>query len=113
MARTRSSIIALGIFLFVHGVSSASDNVPEALSKLSTGRRIAVILNNGDKLIGRLGTVDSGTFVLEPDKQKGAQRVLQFKEVRSVSAKMTTARKWAIAGGIYAVLLVMGLVLGK
>ena len=113
MGRTRSRIIALVLFLLANGVSSAADNVAESLSKLSTGKRIEVILNNGDKLIGHLGTVESGTFVLEPDKRKGTPRVLQFKEVRSVRAKMTTARKWAIAGGIYAVLIVMGLVLGK
>ena len=113
MGRTRSQIIASLLFLLAHGVSSAADTVPESLAKLSTGKRIAVILNNGDQLIGRLGTVESGTFVLEPDTRKGTPRVLQFKEVRSVRAKMTTARKWAIAGAIYAVLLVMGLVLGK
>lgn len=101
------------MFLSTHGVASAADNVPQSLSKLPAGKRIEVILNNGDKLIGHLGTVESGTFVLEPDKRQGTQQVLQFTEVRFVRAKMTTARKWAIAGGIYAGLTVMSLALGK
>ena len=100
--------------LFVlHDVSSASGAVRESLAKWSAGKRIEVILNGGDKMVGRLGAVELDRFVLEPDRRAGTQRVLRFQEVRSVRAKMTTAQKWEIAGGVYAVLLVIGLVLGK
>jgi hypothetical protein len=101
------------MFLMGAGVCNASGDVSESLAKWSPGKRIEVNLNKGDKLIGRLGTVESDRFVLEPDNRKGARHVLRFEEVRSVSAKMTTGRKWAIAGGVYAVLIALGLVLGN
>lgn len=114
MERTYSRTIALALVLLIHGASSAAESVQESLSKLSTGKRIEVILNTGGKLIGHLGAVRSDSFVLEPDKRDGTlQRELQFKDIRSVKTKMTTGRKWAIAGGVYAGLLAMGLVLGK
>lgn len=110
----RTQIVALVMFLFAHGVSLRADNLPEALSKLSPGRRIEVRLNSGDRLIGHLGAVDVDSLVLDPDKPGGSlPRVLPFKDVRSVKPKMTAARKWAIGAGVYGALVVLGLVLGK
>ena len=86
--------------LLAHDVSIAAGNLPESLAKWSAGKRIEVTLNGGDRLIGHLGTVESDRFVLAPDKLGGTQRVLRFEEVRSARGKMTTARKWAIAGGV-------------
>jgi hypothetical protein len=100
------------MFLLAQDVSRAAGNVPESLAKWRTGKRIEVILNTGDKLIGRLGSIDSDRFTLAPDKRKGTARVLQFDEVRAVRSKLTTTQKWAIAGGVYAVFFVMGLVVG-
>ena len=99
------------MLFLLQDVSWAS--VRESLAKWSAGKRIEVILKGGDKLVGRLGAVEFDHFVLEPDRKAGTQRVLRFEEVRSVRTKMTTAQKWEIAGGVYAVLLVIGLVLGK
>jgi hypothetical protein len=51
--------------------------------------------------------------MLKSDKRGGPDRELRFDEIRSAKTKMTTASKWAIAGAVYGVLLVMGLILGK
>ena len=99
--------------LLALGVSGAAANVPESLAKWHPGKRIEVRLNSGAKLIGHLGTVESDRFVLAPDKLGGTQRVLRFDEVRSVRAKMTTTRKWVIAGLVFlAYDIGTGLILG-
>lgn len=100
------------MFLMGTGVCNAVGDVSKSLAKWSAGKRIEVSLTKGDKLIGRLGAVESDSFVLEPDNRKGTRQVIRFEEVRSVSSKMTTGRKWAIAGGVYAVLVAIGLVVG-
>jgi hypothetical protein len=113
MTRSLKGIFALVIVLFVHGVCLASGDVPASLSKWSTGKRIEVTLKTDEKVVGHLGAVDADGFVLEPDKRMGAKRVFQFTDVRSVRGKMTTARKWAIAGGVYGAVTIVSLVLGK
>ena len=67
-----------------------------------------VTLNSGEKLVGRLGAVQSDQFVLQPDKRSRAQRTLRFDDVSKVSKKMTVATKWTIAGAIYGGLVLMG-----
>lgn len=89
------------MFLMAMAVPSVAGNVPESLAKWSAGKRIQVTLNSGVKLVGHLGAVEPDRFVLAPDKLGGMQRVLRFDEVRSVKAKMTTTRKWAIAGLVF------------
>lgn len=100
------------MFFLAHAVGQARDSVSVSLAKWRAGQRIEVSLNDGGKLIGHLGAIESDRFVLEPDKHSGAQRTLRFDEVRAVSKKMTATKKWAIAGAIYGVLVIMGLILG-
>jgi hypothetical protein len=88
------------VFLAI-GAAGVAGNVPKSLAKWSAGKRIQVTLNSGGKLVGHLGTVESDRFVLAPDKLGGTQRVLRFDEVRSVRGKMTTTRKWVIAGLVF------------
>ena len=94
------------------GAETASQ-VQQSVHKWKPGQRIEVTLTTGDKLVGRLGAVQSDGFALEPDRGKGANRELRFDTVRSIHTKMTRGKKWAIAGGVYAGLVVMGLIVGK
>ena len=93
--------------------SYASDSAQDSISKLAPGRRIEVLLNTQEKVVGRLGVVQPDRFILKPEKRGGADRELRFDEDRSVKTKMTTARKWTIAGGVYGALVVLGLILGN
>jgi hypothetical protein len=92
---------------------SAAPNVQEQVEKWSQGRRLAVVLRTGDKVVGRLGSVQKEGFGLVSEKRGHAERFFRFDEVQSVKTKMTTATKWGIAGAIYAPFMVMGLILGK
>ncbi len=107
---TRRSI---AILLVLCSILSAADTVRESVAKWKQNRRIEVVLNTGDNLIGRLGPVQPDRFLLKLEKRGAGERELNFDEVRSAKTKMTTARKWAIAAEVYAVLLVVGLILGK
>lgn len=91
----------------------ASDTAQTSISKLTPGRRIEVVLNTDEKVVGRLGVVQPDRFVLKSEKRGGADREFRFDEARSVKTKMTTARKWTIAGAIYGALVVMGLIVGN
>jgi Arc/MetJ-type ribon-helix-helix transcriptional regulator len=101
------------IGLLLRVPSSASDAVRDSLSRWEPGRRLELVLNNGEKVNGRLAGLRPDTFILKSDKRGGPDRELRFDEIRSAKTKMTTGGKWAIAGAVYGVLLVMGLILGK
>ena len=90
------------MLLLSSAASAKPRSVSESLAQWSPGKRIVVVLNTGEKITGRLGAVESDRFTLEPDTPGGAQRTLRFADVQSVKTRMTTARKWAIAGGVYA-----------
>ena len=101
------------IIVLVRLPSFASDSVQDSISKLTPGRRIEVLLNSQERVVGRLGVVQPDRFMLTSEKRGGSDREVRFDEVRSVKTKMTTARKWTIAGGVYGALVVLGLILGK
>ena len=105
--------VLVALALLCPGLLPATPAVQRALANWSQGQRIEVVLNNGQRSVGRLGTVETDSFVLNPDSKSGAARVLRVDEVRSISAKMTTAKKCGIAAAVYGVLLVIGIVLGK
>ena len=96
------------------GQSVATGKVAGSVGKWPQGKRIEVILNAGERLIGRLGPVHPDGFDLVSEKGARATRTLRLDEVRSVSTKMTIKRKLAIAGIVYASLVVIGaIVLGN
>lgn len=95
------------------GLLLAAPAIRQSLAKWSQGQRIEVVLTNGQRSVGNLGAVQLDSFLLNPDTKAGTMRVLRIDEVRSVSAKMTKAKKWGIAAAIYGVFLVMELILGQ
>lgn len=102
-------ILAFFITLFLmQPVCRSAEGISVALAKWHPGQRMEVTLNSGEKLVGRLGAVQSDQFVLQPDKRSRAQRTLRFDDVSKVSKKMTVATKWTIAGAIYGGLVLMG-----
>ncbi|MDQ6676277.1 MAG: hypothetical protein M3Z09_03170 [Acidobacteriota bacterium] len=107
----RTFIALLVIALATANHLEAAPPVRESLAKWSHGKRIEIVLNNGERLVGRLGAVQFDSFGLDPDKKLGTARILRFDEVRSVSTKMTKAEKWGIAAAVYAALVIIGLVL--
>lgn len=102
--------VLVTLVLLCPGLLPGTPAVQRALAKWSQGRRIEVVLNNGQRSVGRLGTVETDSFVLNPDKKSGAARVLRVDEVRSISTKMTTAKKWGIAAAVYGVVCLIGAV---
>ena len=94
-------------FLPIH----AGTSVEESLRKLEQGRRIAVTLNNGEKLVGHVGAIQSDSFVFEPDNKHGTARELAFNVVRSVKPAMTKTTKWMIGLGIWGALTGLGALL--
>ena len=94
-------------------ILSAAPTVPEQVQKWHQGRRITVMLNTGDEVVGGLGALQQGGFVLVSEKRDHSERSLRFDEVQSVKTKMTTATKWKIGAIIWAPFLMGSLILGK
>ena len=83
-------------------VTSSAQEPIHQISKLRSGKRIEVVYNNGDKLVGRLGGVTSIGFTLNPDKKgSGVPLEIGFAEVRAIKPKWTKGEKWLLAGLIY------------
>lgn len=102
------------LVLLVGGVRlRASDEVRDAISRWGSGRRVEVVLKSGETITGRLGAVQQERFTLRVEGAGGSERELRFDEVRSVKLRMTRGRKWTIAGGVYAALVLLGIILGK
>ena len=66
-----------------------------------------------NEVVGRLGLLQQGGFLLVSEKRDHSQRPLRFDEVQSVKTKMTAATKWKIGIIIWAPLLIGSLILGK
>ena len=79
----------------------AADDVRDSVLKWHPGKRVQVTLKNDDRMIGRLGDLQTDGFVLRAEDKAQTPRTLRFDEVRSIHSKMTTGKKWAIAGLIY------------
>lgn len=107
LART----IVTGLLLTA-GPIWAEGTVSELLNTLPPGKRIEVVMRNGEKVIGNRGALGPAGFVLEPDSKGAARRELTYAEVATVRPKMTRKGKIGIGVGIYLVLAVIGLVLG-
>ena len=104
-------VVALvGVFSLI---LSAVPTVPEQVQKWHQGKRITVSLNTGDKVVGRLGALQTGGFSLVSEKRDHSERHLRFDEVQSVATKMTTATKWKIVAIIWVPFLIGSLILGK
>ncbi len=91
-------------FLPIHAATS----IEESLRKWQPGRRIEVTMNDGQKLVGHLGEIQSDRFILEPDNKHGTSRELTFDGIRSVKIKMTKTTKWLIGLAIWAALTGLG-----
>jgi hypothetical protein len=90
----------------------AAPDVAETVRSLKPGRRIELVLQNHDKVIGNIGAVHENDFVLEPDHAGQVSREVRYADIRSVRTKKTRTEKWLIAGGIYAALTIIGLLVG-
>ena len=95
------------------GYLPATPRLEESLMKWPQGKRIHVVLKDGEDLVGRLGTVQVDSFRLDPDSKKGSARTLRVDDVRTVSTKMTKAQKWGIGAAVYGTLCIIGIILGK
>ena len=99
MLRSPACLWFLAAFLLFANAAPVADQ----LSKWQPGKRIQVVFLNGEKAVGRLGSVGPDRFTLNPDpRSKSAPREIPFAEVRSVKSKLTTAEKWIVGGAIYA-----------
>lgn len=105
---TARSVLAISC-IFGLLVPSAFGKTPsQQVSKWPMGRRMEVTFTNGDKVIGRLGSTTSESFMLNPDKKSaGAPREIRYNEVQSVKSKWTTGEKWVIGVLIYAAVTIL------
>ena len=103
----------IAMFAFFLICASAAPTVPEQLEKWQQGRRIEVVLKTGDTIVGRLGPLQKEGFLLVSEKRGQAERLVRFDEIQSVTTKMATSTKVAIAIIIWAPLVIMSLILGK
>ena len=79
------------------------------LSKLPEGKRIELMLNTGEHFIGNLRSVSSETFTVEPEGNRGTERVIAYDDVRSVRSKLTRTEEVAIGVLIWLALSVISL----
>jgi hypothetical protein len=105
------AILLLAGFLSCNPLA-ACDQVQACIGKWGTGRRIQAELIGGGTVIGRIGTINTDGFDLQPDKRGGATRAFKYAELRSVNTKLSVKSKWLIAGTVYGVLVVIGVILG-
>lgn len=81
----------------------AAEEPIRRISKLPPGKRIEIVCNNGDKIIGRLGPVTTDGLTLNRDKKGvGAPRQIDLTEIRSIRTKWTKGEKWLFGSVIYA-----------
>ncbi|MDQ6759148.1 MAG: hypothetical protein M3Z32_04680 [Acidobacteriota bacterium] len=112
-SHARRAGTVLLVVLLSHLHSKACDPVQDCVTRWTSGRRIELVLTTNEKVTGRLGAVQPNGFVLKSGHRGDGDRQFRFAEVGSVKTKMTVGQKWAIAGAVYGVLTVMGLILGK
>jgi hypothetical protein len=101
----RAVVNCFPIILLVMGTapSSAADlTVAEQVAKLKDGRKIKVKLNSGEILKGRMGSVTTDRFSLEPpSKSHGTARAISFDEAQSVKSDgLKTWQKSVITVGV-------------
>jgi hypothetical protein len=101
----RALVTCFPIILLVMGTapcSGADLTVSKQVAKLKDGRKIKVKLNSGEILKGRLGSVSTDRFSLEPSsKSHGTARVIPFDEAQSVKPDgLKTWQKSVIIVGI-------------
>ena len=103
-------LLILAVFS-INPVRAASVDA-ETVRSIKPGQRIEVVLQNGDRLIGKLGAISQDYFVLGPDRPRQPSRELRYSEVQQIRTKMTRANKWAIAGAVYVGLTIIGFIVG-
>jgi hypothetical protein len=110
----RALVNCFPIILLVMGTApcSAADlTVAEQVAKLKDGRKITVKLNNGEILKGRMGSVTTDRFSLEPpNKSHGTARLIPFDEVHSVKPDglKTWQKSVIVVGVIWVALAILG-----
>ncbi len=81
----------------------------QQVAALKADQKIKVTLLGGETLKGRLGPVTANSFTLAPSDAKASPRDLGFDEVQSVRRDgLTRLQKWAIAGGVWGALTLIG-----
>ena len=110
MAQTNNhsltAMLVLGVFLAA--TLLADPTIADKVQKMKSGKRMELVLNSGDKLMGNRGAVFADHFVLEPDSHKQSSRPLNYSEIRTVKTKWTRATKWIIGVGIWGVVTLLG-----
>ncbi len=104
---------AIALFALFSMCGSAESTVPERLEKLQQGRRMTVLLNTGDTLVGGLGPLQKEAFLLVSEQRGHADRLVRFDEIKSVKTKMATSTKWAVGIAVWLPFLIGSLILGK
>jgi hypothetical protein len=103
-AGAATRLIIVGLLLVIP--SMACDDVQACVKKWGEGRRIQVVLVNGGKLTGKVASLEADGFTLASDARGAGTRDLKYSELRSATTKMTTRKKWLIAGAVYGIVTV-------
>ncbi len=60
---------SIAMLLVICSLLSAADTIQQSVSKWKQNQRMEVVLNTGDKLVGKLGPVEPDGFVLKLEKR--------------------------------------------
>jgi hypothetical protein len=100
--------------LAVGSLGAAERSPAEQARKIKPGSRIEVVLAGGEILTGRLGAISEQGFDFLSSAGAAASRTVPFGDVQSLRVKRSTGARIAIdAGVVFAVLLVIGLTVGR
>ncbi len=104
-------VVIAGLLLITYRLW-ADDPKAVFLRTLTHGKRIEVVMRNSEKVIGNRGLVRPDGFTLEPDRKGRPSRDVLYADIATVRPKMARTKKIGIGVGIYAVLVVIGAIMG-
>lgn len=82
------------------------------IAEMSARQRLEVKMKSGAVLVGRLGAVQNGTFILEPDRKGGVSHEIAFRDVYQVKKRWTRPEKWLVGITIFVLMGAMSALLG-
>ncbi|BDC47704.1 hypothetical protein F183_A00200 [Bryobacterales bacterium F-183] len=102
------TISAVAVFFFAASTvaKSIEEDVAAKARAIKPGRKVEVTLVTGEKVIGKLGSVQGDQIVV-------GTRTFPASDLKKIKPKMTRGEKWAVGLAIYgAIVGVVALTLG-
>jgi len=115
-AHVLQGILCALVVLTCAAASAWAEETPsywaQEIAAMSARQRLELTMKSGAVLVGRLGAVQDGTFILEPDRKGGVSHEIAFKDVYQVKKRWTRSEKWLVGITIYVLMGAMSCLLG-